>query len=341
MAGAQAVLSRINAGEPFEQLAQELSQDPGSAAQGGDLGFFGRGLMDMAFEDAAYQLKVGEISAAVKSEYGYHIIKLEEIRGGESKSFADVKSEILAELQQERAEQRFYDQAELLANLTYEQPDTLNAAAEQLNLQIQKSPLFGQGGGEGIAKNSKFAQVAFNEDVLQRGNNSEVIEISRNHLAVLRLDEHQPEGIQPLERVKAAIEKQLLKEKAEEQALLFTESLLERVRSGTTVESVAKSEQLEWKQATIQRDATDLERAIVSAAFKMAHPHSGEENRQLLRLANGDQVIVALTAVESNMTADTVVGAQESKSLREAYAATAYNSVVAQLRSQADIEIKP
>jgi len=336
---ADAAMARVNSGESFEQLAQELSQDPGSASQGGDLGFFGRGLMDKAFEDAAYQLKIGEVSSVIKSEFGYHIIKLEEIRGGETKSFTDVKGDILAEVQQERAEQSFYDQAELLANLTYEQPDTLQAASEQLQLKVQQTPLFGESGGQGIAKNSKFARAAFSEDVLQRGNNSEVIELSRSHLVVLRLDEHQPEGVKPLDIVRESIEKQLLKDRAEESALSYAESLLERIQGGDTLESLATSEELSWKEATINRDSSDHDRAIVSAVFKMAHPQAGGSTRELVKLTSGDQVIISLNAVDSTISADAAADEKEVKSLREGYAAAAYNSVVSQLRSEADIKI--
>lgn len=279
---ADALLAKLKSGDSFEELAKSLSQDPGSAAQGGDLGFFGLGLMDPAFENAAYKLKIGELSPVVKSEFGYHIIKLEEIRGGETKSFADVKSEILAEVQQESSEQRFYDQAESLANLTYEQPDTLQVAAEQLNLAIQNSSFFGQSGGQGIAKNSKFSQAAFSEDVLQRGNNSEVIELSKTHFVVLRLDEHQPEGVKPLDSVNTVINNMLLKEKAEADAKAYASTLLENIKGGEQVSSLAEQEKLKWSEATIKRDSKDVDPVIVSAAFKMAHPESDESTRKLV-----------------------------------------------------------
>lgn len=282
---ADALLAKLKSGDSFEELAKSLSQDPGSAAQGGDLGFFGLGLMDPAFENAAYKLNIGELSPVVKSEFGYHIIKLEEIRGGETKSFADVKSEILAEVQQESAEQRFYDQAESLANLTYEQPDTLQVAAEQLNLAIEKSSFFGQSGGQGIAKNSKFSQAAFSEDVLQRGNNSEVIELSKTHFVVLRLDEHQPEGVKPLDSVNTAINNLLLKEKAEADAKTYASTLLENIKGGEQVSSLAEQEKLKWNEATIKRDSKDIDPVIVSAAFKMAHPKSDESTRKLVAIA--------------------------------------------------------
>ncbi|MCW8826991.1 MAG: SurA N-terminal domain-containing protein [Gammaproteobacteria bacterium] len=336
---ADAALARVNAGESFEELAKELSKDPGSASQGGDLGFFGLGLMDKAFEDAAYQLQIGEVSPVIKSEFGYHIIKLEEIRGGVTKSFAEVKDEILAEIQQENAEKDFFDQAELLANYTYEQPDTLQVAAEQLNLSIQQTPLFGRNGGTGIAKNQKFYQAAFSEDVLQRGNNSEVIELSKTHFVVLRLDEHQPEATQPLDSVRGVIEKQLLKDKAEEGAQLYAKSLIDNISAGEKAEALAKSEKLSWSANTITRDSKDVDRAIVSASFKMSHPQLGESTKDLVKLANGDQVIVVLNAIISPDAEKAKVDEKDEKTLRKGYASASYSSIVSQLRNSSDITV--
>ena len=336
---AEALLAKIRSGDSFETLAKELSQDPGSAAQGGDLGFFGRGLMDQAFEDATYQLKVGELSPVVKSEFGYHIIKLEEIRGGETRAFADVRQEILAEVQQERAEQRFYDQAEILANITYEQPDTLQAAAEQLNLTIKVSSMFAQNGGEGIAKNDKFSRAAFSEDVLQRGNNSEVIELSKTHFVVLRIEEHQPAGVKPLEMVKSSIHKLLLKEKAKASASEYASTLLQKINEGEKAKELAKQENLKWHEATIKRGETEMDQMLTSAIFKMSHPKSGEPTRQLLSISNGDQVIVSLNAVESIVASNITIDKKEQKALQKGYAVASYSSVVESLRSESDIII--
>ena len=336
---AEAALARISAGESFEKLAKELSQDPGSAAQGGDLGFFGRGLMDKAFEDEAYRLKIGEVSPIVKSEFGYHIIKLEEVRGGKTKSFAEVRGDILKEVQQERAEKRFYDQAEMLANLTYEQPDTLQAVADELKLKIQQTPLFDKKGGQGISKNAKFAQAAFSEDVLQRGNNSEVIELTKDHLVVLRIESHQLEGVQPLDAVKNEIKTEISKNRAETNAKTYADSLLEKITGGEKPEVISKKEKLQWHEATVQRDTKDLERTILSEAFKMAHPKSGETTRRLVKTANGDQVLITLNFVEAAFLQDSPVSKEEIKSLRDGYSTAGYRAIIDKLRKDSDITI--
>ncbi|HEX9802120.1 MAG TPA: SurA N-terminal domain-containing protein, partial [Gammaproteobacteria bacterium] len=192
---AEAILARIRQGEAFADLAKAESDDPGSAGQGGDLGFFGRGVMDPAFEEAAFALKKGEVSELVRSSFGFHIIKLTDVRGGEVKPFEEVRAELQKEIQLERAEQQYYEMAEQLANLTYEHPESLGIAAEELQLPIKTSPFFTRDGGPGIAAEPKVTGAAFSEEILARGNNSETIELGRNHMVVLRLNDHQPESL--------------------------------------------------------------------------------------------------------------------------------------------------
>ncbi|MDH5377680.1 MAG: SurA N-terminal domain-containing protein, partial [Gammaproteobacteria bacterium] len=124
--------AKIQSGESFEELAKKHSQDPGSAEQGGDLGFFGKGIMDKVFEDTAFALNKGEISKPIRSEFGYHIIKLEEIKAGKGKNLGDVRDELLKELKRSKAERVYAEKAEKLVNLTYENPESLEPAADEL-----------------------------------------------------------------------------------------------------------------------------------------------------------------------------------------------------------------
>ncbi|WP_455199629.1 SurA N-terminal domain-containing protein, partial [Kaarinaea lacus] len=186
----EAIQARIKAGESFEALAKELSEDPGSSELGGDLGYFGRGIMDPGFEDAAYSLKVGEVSEPVMSSFGFHLIKLEDIRESQSRKFEDVRDSLVAEYQKNAAEREYFDVAEKLTNLAYEIPDSLSEVASQLDLELKKSPFFGRTGGPGIFSNQRIANAAFSDDVLKQGYNSEPLSVGENHVVVLRLLEH-------------------------------------------------------------------------------------------------------------------------------------------------------
>jgi len=166
---AQALAEKARGGADFAALAKENSDDPGSARKGGDLGFFGRGIMTAEFDKKVFSMATGEVSDPVKTPFGYHVIKLEEIRPASVKGFDEVRDQILEAVRREEAENRFYELAETFNNLAYEQPDSLEPAAEALNVKVQSSPLFSREGGEGLFANPKVVQAAFSEQVLDEG----------------------------------------------------------------------------------------------------------------------------------------------------------------------------
>ncbi|MCW8917702.1 MAG: SurA N-terminal domain-containing protein [Gammaproteobacteria bacterium] len=340
---AEELLQRLNSGEDFATLAQAESQDPGSARKGGDLGFFGKGVMDPAFEQAAFALKKGALSGVVESAFGFHIIKVEAIKGGESKPYEQVVVELKREIQQERAAEIYFDKAEQLANFTYEQPDTLSVAAEQLALEIKSSDYFSRSGGAGISSDGKIVTAAFSEDVLARGNNSAPIELGNDHLVVLRIKQHQPEALRPFEAVSAQIEATLKREKAMARAQETATNLLAKLQAGETPESLAASWQLEWqRQSGLQRDNKVVTSAIVQTAFRMPHPAEGTSHSELLTLASGDQALVAIYAVHSGDSSAVTANIRSDAAQRLERAANngAEQALIAALRQRAEITIK-
>ena len=175
---ANSIVSRLDAGEDFAALASELSDDPGSAANGGDLGFFGRGLMDPEFENAVFELEPGERSKPVKSPFGFHIIELVEIRPEVATPLAEVRDELLKQLLSAERSDLFYEKSETLSNLAFEQPDTLQGAADELELEIRDTDWVSVNEGTGIAAHAAVREALFSEDVLDNGNNSAAIEIA-------------------------------------------------------------------------------------------------------------------------------------------------------------------
>jgi len=340
---AEAILLRIHNGEDFAELAKTESDDPGSAKQGGDLGFFGKGVMDPAFEEAAFALKKGQVSEPVRSSFGFHLIKLVDIQGGETKPFDAVKASIKEEIQNERAEQRYYDMAEQLANLTYEHPESLQLAAEQLELPIKTSDYFSRDGGPGIASNPKVTAAAFDEEVLARGNNSESLELDRNHMVVLRVSDHQPAMLRPLDEVRAGIVTTLESDKAQAKAKELAAAVLERVRTGEQPAELAKALGITWSdKQTVTRDSADVARPVSSAVFAMAHPAQGKPGSQQLTLPSGDQAVVILYSVEDGKPAevDEKARRQAQVKLQQAASRAAESSLVAGIRSRTDISIK-
>ncbi len=339
---ANELLNRLKQGESFEALAKEHSDDPGSAPEGGDLGYFERGLMTPVFEDSVFSLKQGELSEPVLSEFGYHIIRLEAIQGGETKAFEQVREQILEELRREQAEEQFYDQAEELANLIYEHPSILEEAAEQLKLTIKSSDYFSRQGGSGLFAETKVIAAAFSDDVLMNSNNSEPIEISDDHVVVLRVREHKPQAIKPLADVKGVISAQLHREKAREAALAVAEDLFARLNKGEATTSLANSVGMKWqREKKLSRTGAAIDRAIIEAAFSMARPpEKGQATFELVSLPSGDQVVIALYAVTDGAVDDIKKERESDHPVEAAASRAVYAAMLSRLRAEADITIR-
>jgi len=218
----------------FADLARKNSDDPGSAAKGGDLGFFGRGMMVKPFEEATFKLKDGEVSGIVESDFGFHIIKLTGIHEGKEKPLAEVKGEIEAELKKTAASRKFAEAAETFSNLVYEQSDSLKPAADKFKLTVQQSGWLGRQANPaaGPLGNEKVLAALFGEDSLKNKRNTEAVEIAQNTLVAARILEYMPAAQQPFDGVKGAIETMLRRQEAQAMAVKDGEARLEALKKG-------------------------------------------------------------------------------------------------------------
>jgi len=297
---AEDAIKRIKGGEAFDAVAREVSEDPGSAANGGDLGFFSRGLMTPAFEEVAFSLPVGQLSEPVRSPFGYHVIEVLEIKPETATPLEEVRDELVKVLQDEERSNIFFEKSETLTSLTFEQPDTLQGAADALGLEIRESDWISRDGGTGIAANEDIVETAFSEDVLLNGNNSTPVEIGDDKIVVLRLLEHQDAARQPLDEIRDIVKQKLVDEKAR----LLAESkgaelLASLAKAGTTLEDTAAAVQADVQQATmVGRNATGQPAAVVAKAFTLDSPVEGNPVYTGFALPEGDYVILALDEVK-------------------------------------------
>jgi peptidyl-prolyl cis-trans isomerase D len=217
---AQELLARLRSQpDDFAKLAKEYSKDPGSAANGGDLGLFGRNMMVKPFEEAAFRLKPGEISDVVESEFGLHIIRVTEAKGGAVSPFDQVKEKIEATYRQQQAQKKFAEAAEQFTNIVYEQADSLQPAADKLSLKVQTVKNVT---GEGPPREAPGAalltpavvRALFTEDALVKKRNIAAVEVGGNSLVSARVVEHRPARLRPLEEVSGQIREQLVREQA-------------------------------------------------------------------------------------------------------------------------------
>ncbi len=287
----EGISKRLQAGEDFAALAKEFSQDPGSASEGGDLGFAGRDVYDPAFEEALYALQEGQVSEPVQTEFGWHLIKLLGVQSPEIPSFDSMKPELVRELKAQQVEQRFVEASKQLEDSAFEASD-LAQPAQELGLTVQTTPAFPREGGEGIAANRQVIQAAFSDEVLVDGANSSVIELDPNTTVVVRVKQHLEAKALELDQVRDTIVQQLQRSKAAENARLEGDELLTKLRDGQVVER-------QWQVVeAATRNQEGVQPAVLQAVFRMPKPTAKDQPTYAgMSLANGDFVVLRLNGV--------------------------------------------
>lgn len=265
-AKAEALLAELRAKpERFAELAKTNSQDPDSAAKGGDLGLLSRGDSKelKPVEDAAFAQKAAGLVGVVESDFGYHVVKLDAIHAAAAKPFEQVKGQILDELKKQAAEKRFAEAADGFGNTVYEQPDSLKPAADKYKLQVQQTPLFVQKPGlPPPFDNEKVLKAAFAPEAIKSHRNTEAIDLGDGRLISIRVIESKPASLRPFEEVKTQIEQQLQAREAAKLAAAEGVKQLAALRSG-------QSPQLDWSKAEkVARGKSSLPPALVKPAFR-------------------------------------------------------------------------
>lgn len=286
------IKARIDAGEDFAALAKEFSQDPGSAANGGDLGYAGQGVYDPAFEEALYALKPDQVSQPVHTAFGWHLIKLLGVQGAEVPSFDSLKEKLARDYKAQQVEQRFVELSKQLEDAAFEASD-LAQPAQELGLKVQVTEPFGrEGGASGITANRQVLQAAFSPEVLEDGNNSSTIELDPSTVVVIRAKQHlKPEQL-PLEQVAESIRGHLQQERASAAAKAEGERLLAAAKAG-------ENPRKDWSvQEAVTRGQEGVEPKVLQALFRMPKPESKDAlSFAGVVLNNGDYVVLRLDGV--------------------------------------------
>ncbi|MGR3984882.1 MAG: SurA N-terminal domain-containing protein [Gammaproteobacteria bacterium] len=343
LAKAEKVLAEAQGGADFAKLAKTHSDDPGSKDKGGDLGPVLRGQMVAPFEEAVFAMEKDEIRGPVKTQYGYHIIKLTELQRERQKSLDEVREEVVGEVKRERAGALFAELAESFENLVFENPEGLTAAADELGLSIMQTDWFTAAAGEGAAAEASVREAAFGEDVLQNGVNSTAIELGFERLLALRKAEYEPARTKPLDEVRAGIEKQLKAAETAKQAKALGEKWLAALRDGSRDwKALLREEKLKAKALAERRDEVPPElSALGNSVFAHASPPPGAPAFDGVALGNGDYALYALKEVSEGDLAN--VDEAKRDDLREKLLARdgngAYRRFLNAIRTDADISI--
>ena len=337
---AEQLVVELKAGADFAELAKTNSQDPGSANQGGLLGDIELGQMVPEFESATFDLAEGQISDPIKTQFGYHIIQVEKINGSEPQSFEEVRFDLEQEERDRKAEEALSEKVEQLRNLVFEQPNSLEEAAEDLGVQLKTSALFSRSQGQGIASNELIRSAAFSEQVFQEGINSEPIELSADRYVALRKDKFVASAPKPItevsEQIKAILVDQRASLAAENQGASVLEKSQSQWSSLESDESVSIATQTVSMIDNESKVSNDVLRHILKAQLK-----DDSATVSSLTGLGGDFHIVRLTKIAAGNLND--VSEQVKDATRRLVAqrngASMFNSYINNLGSTLSSEI--
>jgi len=299
-ARANAALARLEAGEDFAALALELSDDPGTSSEGGDLGWVGRGLLVGPFEDTLFAMDEGTVEGPVETAFGFHLIRLDELRPGAVQPFEEVRDELAEELRSRDAEDAFYARATELADRAFDAYDELATVATQMNLPLRTFNGFTRTGSVSpFDNNAPVVQAAFSPGVLGQGENSGPIELADNHVIVLRVAAHNLPQEQPLEAVRDEVEQALLLSEAQRLAADAAQAFIDGYAADADLEALAASLGGQWHAPMwIERSDSSIPSQVVATAFRLAKPTADAPTLDPVPLASGDFAVLMLAAVE-------------------------------------------
>ena len=275
---ASEIVARARGGESFASLAEVNSDDKGSAKRGGELGVIRPGTMVKPFEDAVFAMVEGEISEPVRTQYGFHVIRLDRITESTVQSLDQVRSEIEAEVRRLRAEEQFNELAEILSSTVFEQPDSLEPAADQLDVKVMRSEWFTRDAGTGIAEFQGIRNAAFGNDVLIDGLNSELIEIDQDNLVAVRKVDYRARRQLDLDEARPELEKRLRAVEASDRMEKAGEDLVARLKSGADWDELLiahKLARVRLPEAT-ETLLEPLEQVVARVVYAALVPLSGQ-----------------------------------------------------------------
>ena len=329
---AQELYQQLQNGANFADLAKNHSIDPTSAERGGDLSWVSAGEFPKVFEDAANALAVGQYSQPVNLDNHYHIILVEERKEPQLQPLESVKAQIAAQIRQNLVNTQFYSIEKRVAEKAFEDPSSLNAAAEVGGVKVQETGYFSRHDIPAELNYPNVVSAVFDSDLSQGGSNSEPMNVGEQHSVVVRVLDHKPQSIKTLDEAKADITAHLKHQKAEAVVLAQAEQIVQSLSEGKSVEGVKFGAEQTWVFAE------NKDPVLNNTVFSMAKPEEGKTTYKAASNANGDVVIIALDKVVDGKLTE-----QEQKQfavqIEQLSQVSLQNSLLNALRAKAKIEI--
>jgi peptidyl-prolyl cis-trans isomerase D len=325
------VYAEVKAGGDFAKLATKYSQDPGSARQGGDLGFTARGAFVKEFEAALYSLKKGEVSEPVKTQFGYHIIKLEDVQGGKAITLADSRAKIESDYRHDRAADLFGERQEQLQQKLESGANDLAALATQFGLTVGEVPAYSRGSGGALGASAAHSSVVFSDRVLKDQRIGGPVALAADHVVIVKASDHQLPKARPLADVRADVEAAVRRDEGTKAARAAAEAAVKRLVAGESFDAVAKSlGATATPAALIGRGDPQPPAQVRDAAFAVPAPAAGKPSYQAIAMDEGGAAVLALLGVKpgepgANKTNDqrqlVTIGQRQANADFEAYLA--------------------
>jgi peptidyl-prolyl cis-trans isomerase D len=302
-------------------------------------------MMEAFFDKALYSLDAkGAVSEPVKTASGFHIIRLDEVKPEVVKSFEEVRGEVERSLKLHKAEALFFDAADNLANLSFENPDSLQPAAEALDLKLTESDWITKSSTEGIAQYPKVKETAFGVEVMQNGVNSEPLEVEPSHIIVIRkLDYKEPTAL-TVDQARDDIVDQIKNDKARDMIQKKAEALLEEAKQGKTLEVLAEKSNVELKTTDLIKrtdGSGDIDSTLLTEAFHIAG--STEDSQTplvgLAKMSSGDYAIFNINKIVPGKTEDLDEAERDAliERLASQIGSTEFDALLQSRRQQTDI----
>lgn len=345
-AKADDLLNQLQQGADFAALARENSDDPGSKEQGGDLGWATREAYVAPFADALFDpsLKPGELRGPVKTQFGYHLIRLDEVEAAHQRSFEEVRGELETEYRNDRAQAIFYERSQELADEAFSALTELETVAQKTGLQLGTVERFTRNGGGPLDSERRVIEAAFSKDVLDDRQNSPALSLGDDRVVVLRVTDHQLPEQRSLESVRETIEAELRMKAALEAAQAAGRALVARLDEGETLAEVAESLGLETGgRASVRRSAA-LPPELVSGIFAAPRPADGARSTGVATLASDDVAVFAVYGVRPGSLDAPEQLAMLGERARRAgavAAASEFDAYLSELERTAEIKTNP
>lgn len=344
---ADEIAGKLAKGADFAALAGQFSSDTGSAGRGGDLGFAARGTYVPAFENALFALAPGATSAPVKTEFGYHIIRLDELRPGAERSFEEVRAQLTDELRNQKAQDEFYALAERMEDLALENPTSLETVARDTGLTVREFAGYTRTNGGPLGNNAELGNAVFSPGVLDGSENTPLIELDDTRAIVARVALHQPAAVRPLDQVRDEIVARLRTLRATTEAERRGKAIVQQVTAGESLSAVVGAAGLPLTEAgPLTRRSPTVPPELLAAVFRSPKPGATPVGRAVVQgvsLADGGYAVFQLRSVlpgePERMPQEQREGFR--KALAQRVAAGETEAIAAELRDSADVVVAP